>query len=80
MSTIERADLLAAAKAVRAAQGAREAREATREQLEAVVRSSPLWATIPNPPAAGERITRHHLEALIRAARVAEALGLVDAT
>jgi hypothetical protein len=74
--TIEKQDLLKAAKAVRAAQGAREAREASDDQLEQIVRSSPILATVPDPPAAGEPLTVAHLEALIRNCQIADALGI----
>jgi hypothetical protein len=76
MSAIERDQLLKAAKAVRAAQGAREAREAPPAQLELIVRSSPVWAAVPNPPAAGEPITTAHLEAFVRNCQIADALGI----
>jgi hypothetical protein len=74
--TIDRDQLLKAAKAVRAAQGAREAREAPLAQLDLIVRSSPIWATVPNPPAPGEPLTSAHLEAFIRNCQIADALGI----
>jgi hypothetical protein len=68
--------LLKAAKAIQAAQGAREAGEAPEQHLKAIVRSSPLWATIPSPPAAGEPITEAHLVAFTRNCQIASALGI----
>jgi hypothetical protein len=76
MRTIDKQELLKAAKAIQAAQGAREMKEATDEQLEQFVRSSPLWATIPNAPAAGEPLTDEQLEQFARACQIAEALGI----
>jgi hypothetical protein len=74
--SIGKEDLLKAAKAVRAAQAAREMDEATTEQLLAYVRLSPIWATLPNPPAPGEPIDDAQLEELLRNCRIAEALGI----
>jgi hypothetical protein len=73
--SIEKEDLLKAAKAVQAAQAAKEMDEATTEQLLAYVRLSPIWATVPNAPGPGEPIDDAQLEALLRNCRIAEALG-----
>jgi hypothetical protein len=74
--TIDRDQLLRAARAVRQ-RAASQAMEAMDDaQLEQVARFSPIWATVPNPPAAGEPLTDAHLESFILNCSIAEALGI----
>jgi len=68
--------LLRAAKAVRQ-RAASQAMEAMDDaQLEQMVRLSPIWATVPDPPAAGGPIEDSHLQAFILNCSIAEALGI----
>ena len=75
--TIEKEALVKAAEAVRRRERAAAIKQMSREEMQALIRRSPLWNTIPGGvPAAGEPITRDHLNALMRNRLVAMSLGI----
>jgi hypothetical protein len=78
MSTsVTHQQLLRAAKALKRAQGEREAREAPEEHLLAIIRSSPVWASVPGGlPAPGQPWDLEKLGVFVRHCQVAAALGI----
>jgi hypothetical protein len=71
---VTREELQKAAAAIRRRAARQSVSEMTDTELEALIRSSPIWATIPNPSVTG--ISDEELETCIRNCRIAMALGI----